>query len=250
MDGALRAPSLSSGNDRRHSASRQRRLQQTLNEPSKYCSNTTDGGSTSGIRVPIGPPLYGEWHAKAHSISPAAPAWFREENLDIRARAAAGLGAEVIRANQEVFAQSCWEQVERILDANALLSRARLAIEANARAHAKSVVPMPPDRLLQLSSPLHARVLHAAVTVRRRSFDESSERDDRRGSSTSHECPASPAEERDASRGDRVAGVGRRARRHCATPRDRCTRHRPVGLRAERILGVTGLSTADDSRDG
>jgi hypothetical protein len=168
MDGALRAPSLSSGTINDIPQTVRDALQTTLNAPSKIAQTPPTGGATgAGTLVsPLGPPLYGEWHAKAHSITPTAPTWFREENLDIRARAAAGLGAEVIRANQEELAQACWEQVDKILDANALLSRARLAIEANASAHAKSVVPMPPDRLLQLSSPLHARVTHIAVTVR------------------------------------------------------------------------------------
>jgi hypothetical protein len=167
MDGALRAPALSSGTLNDIPQTIRDALQQTLNAPARIAQTPPTGGATTGSPVsPLGPPLYGEWHAKAHSVGPATPAWFREENLDIRARAAAGLGAEVIRANQEEFAQACWEQVDRILEANALLSRARLAIEANARAHAKSVMPMPPDRLLQLSSPLHARVMHVAVTVR------------------------------------------------------------------------------------
>ncbi|HET7136365.1 MAG TPA: hypothetical protein VFJ25_10635, partial [Casimicrobiaceae bacterium] len=166
MDGALRAPALSSGTLNDIPQSVRDALQQTLNAPAKIAQTPPTGGAAGSPVSPLGPPLYGEWHARAHSISATAPAWFREENLDIRARAAAGLGSEVIRANQEELAQSCWEQVDRILEANALLSRARLAIEANARAHAKSVAPMPADRLLQMSAPLHARVMHVAATVR------------------------------------------------------------------------------------
>ena len=46
------------------------------------------------------------------------------------------------------------------------MSRARLSLEANARAHVKHIAPLPTDRLLQLSAPVHERVMHASTTVR------------------------------------------------------------------------------------
>jgi hypothetical protein len=161
MDGALRAPSLLSGTLNDVPATLRDGLQQTLNAASRI---SQQGGAATAS--PIGPPLYGEWHAKTHTVSPTAPAWFRDLNLDIRSRAAAGLGAEAVRGNQEALAQACWEQVGRIIDANALMSRARLSLEANARAHVRHVASLPTDRLLQMSAPMHERVLHAATTVR------------------------------------------------------------------------------------
>jgi hypothetical protein len=246
MDGALRAPSLSSGTLNDIPQPVRDSLQQTLNAPAKISQTPPTGGGTTGTPVsPLGPPLYGEWHAKIHSITPTAPTWFREENLDIRARAAAGLGAEVIRANQEEFAQACWEQVDKILEANALLSRARLAIEANARAHAKSVAPMPPDRLLQLSSPLHARVMHTTVTVRNAVAATSlpnATTDPALRRLTSAQRPVLKSVMRragialPASAGARVTTAQRLATGALAVD--------PSGFVPSGILGVTGISTA------
>jgi hypothetical protein len=113
----------------------------------------------------LGPPLYGGWPARQHTVPPAQPRWLRELNLDPRCRAAAGLGAEIVRQNQEQLVQWCWEQVEEVLEANRLLSRARLSMEALARVHAKHVAPLPEDRLLQLTAPLHSRARAATGTV-------------------------------------------------------------------------------------
>ena len=76
------------------------------------------------------------------------PRWLRELNLDPRSRAAAGLGAELVRQNQEDFVQWCWEQVQEVLDANQLLSRTRLSLEALRRLHTRHFAPLPEDRLL------------------------------------------------------------------------------------------------------
>jgi hypothetical protein len=113
----------------------------------------------------LGPPLYGGWHARLHTVPADQPRWLRELNLDPRCRAAAGLGAEIVRQNQEQFVQWCWEQVEQVLEANRLLSRARLSMEALTRVHAKHFLPLPEDRLLQLTAPLHSRTRSATLTV-------------------------------------------------------------------------------------
>src|SRR5207249_11248749 len=67
--------------------------------------------------------------------------------------------------NQEQFMQWCWEQVEQILEANRQLSRARLSLEALARVYARHFATLPPDRLLQITAPLHSRTNHAGATV-------------------------------------------------------------------------------------
>jgi hypothetical protein len=86
-------------------------------------------------------------------------------NLDPRARVAAGLGAEIVRAHQEAFMEECWNQVGSVLDANEALSRARLALEASRFVHQRHFQPLPSDLLTQIASPLHGRVLHGSVTV-------------------------------------------------------------------------------------
>jgi hypothetical protein len=113
----------------------------------------------------LAPPVYGAWHAGVHSVADGVPVWLRELNLDPRARAAAGLGAEIERADQEQFMQWCWEQVGRILEANGLLSRARLSLEVLAGLHARHIAPLPPDRAFALAAPLHPRARLGGGTV-------------------------------------------------------------------------------------
>jgi hypothetical protein len=160
MDGALRAPKRSSGTLADVPAAVQTALKSTLDAAAAQ----TESGPTPTTPV-LGPPLYGEWHAKQHTVPADQPTWLRELNLDPRTRAAAGLGAEIERQNQEDFMQWSWEQVGRILDANRLLSRARLSLEALTRVHAKHLATQPPDRLLQIAGALHTRTVQAGVTL-------------------------------------------------------------------------------------
>ena len=53
----------------------------------------------------IAPPLYGHWHALIDRLDPtlAPTSWFHRLNADPRYRAAAGLGARVVRKNQEAL---------------------------------------------------------------------------------------------------------------------------------------------------
>ncbi|HEU4330379.1 MAG TPA: hypothetical protein VFR40_04625, partial [Lapillicoccus sp.] len=113
----------------------------------------------------LGPPLYGAWPVLQHTVPAEEPIWLRELNLDPRSRAAAGLGAEVVRQNQEEFVQWCWEQVQAVLDANQLLSRTRLSLEVLRRVHERHFAPMPEDRLLMMTAPMHSRTRRGAITI-------------------------------------------------------------------------------------
>ena len=69
----------------------------------------------------IVPPLYGGKHIMATSLNEddnKNHAWFPELNLDIRHRAAAGVGKKVVQNNQEQFVHRAWEQVELINELN------------------------------------------------------------------------------------------------------------------------------------
>jgi hypothetical protein len=165
QDGALRAPLAVSGT----LADVAPAIGDGLRDVLEAASAQLRGEGTSAL----GPPLYGEWHLNRHTLDGSAPEWFEELNLDPRARVAAGLGAEIVRAHQEAFMEVCWDQVGKVMDANEALSRARLALEAARRVHERHFKPLPSDVLTQLASPLHARVLHGAVTVRRALADTS-----------------------------------------------------------------------------
>jgi hypothetical protein len=165
QDGALRAPLAASGT----LADVAPTVADGLRDVLEAACAQLEGVGTSAL----GPPLYGSWHVNRHTLDGAVPDWFEELNLDPRARVAAGLGAEIVRVHQEAFMEVCWNQVGKVMDANEALSRARLALEAARRVHERHFKPLPSDVLTQLASPLHARVLHGAVTVRRAMADTS-----------------------------------------------------------------------------
>ncbi len=156
MEGVLRAPMASDSKAEDIPASLRTGIQKAVNASADLTGGT---GLT--------PPLYGEWHLNRHRVEDAAgPPWLRELNVDPRMRAAAGLGAEIVRRNQEDFMQACWEQVGDVIKANALLNRARFAQEALQRLYERHFRRLPQDRLLQVSAPMHGRAPLGALTVR------------------------------------------------------------------------------------
>lgn len=132
-------------------------------------------GAAPGTTRAIAAPIYGGFHAKTARVPAGLPAWLRELNLDPRARAAAGLGADVVRANQEAFMQACWEQAGKVIEANALLNRARLAAEALARLHGR-IATLPAADLLSLATAAKTRIplddLTLAARVERTSLPD------------------------------------------------------------------------------
>src|SRR4029079_7543934 len=58
-------------------------------------------GETNAVRVG-GPPLYGRWYAARTTLNlTEPPPWFQELNADPRHRVAAGLGTQVVQAQQQ-----------------------------------------------------------------------------------------------------------------------------------------------------
>jgi hypothetical protein len=105
------------------------------------------------------PPAYGRWHAGVPRVADAGTAleWLAELNLDLRSRAAAGLGAEVVRERQEELVQRAWEQVGEVEAANQRLREAELARSASEALYRKHVARAgDPDRVLVLTSTAHA----------------------------------------------------------------------------------------------
>ena len=69
--------------------------------------------------------------ARASSPSRWNPSrgWFEELNIAPHHRAVAGLGAEVVRADQETLMAAAWEQARAAVDVNRQLNRGRLSTE-------------------------------------------------------------------------------------------------------------------------
>ncbi|MER7535630.1 DUF3892 domain-containing protein [Streptomyces sp. NPDC097704] len=75
-------------------------------------------------------PVYGSAQAGTDGRLPspqAGPTWLRELNLDPRHRAAAALGAEVVRRNQEDLVAAAWDQAAELRRANEVLRQGQLA---------------------------------------------------------------------------------------------------------------------------
>jgi hypothetical protein len=113
-------------------------------------------------------PVYGRWHAglvsAALPVPPADPwPWVEALNADPRLRVAAGLGAEVVRRQQEQLMAGAWQQVEGIRRVNEELRQAQLAREAARRVHARHVASADQELVLTLTAQVHARVVVAAA---------------------------------------------------------------------------------------
>lgn len=104
------------------------------------------------------PPIYGRWHAGRDRVDcEEKGSWFDELNLDPRHRAAAGVGAEVIRQKQEPLMASAWEQVGEVRKANELLNRTHVGVEVSKNVFQR-FNDLSLDNFLTLSRPLHGRI--------------------------------------------------------------------------------------------
>ena len=112
----------------------------------------------------IGPPVYGQLpvgaDARATNLTTdLVPPWLREINLDPRHRVAAGLGAEVVRRDQDHYVEEAWRQVGDVLAANRLRRRAEFSLAATRRLYSRWISRLDTGDLLTATSPVHAKVL-------------------------------------------------------------------------------------------
>lgn len=119
-------------------------------------------------------PLYGGAQAGTTTV-PAADGWLRELNLDPGLRAAAGLGVEAVRRDQEALVAAAWDQYGELRDANRRLSWLALAAEVAGALHRKHFARLSAPSLLAITAPAHARLrlapnapltLHAEIRAR------------------------------------------------------------------------------------
>jgi hypothetical protein len=114
----------------------------------------------------VAPPIHGCWHAGVDQVSASGTGWVDALNVDPRHRAAAGLGARVIRRNQERYMRLAWEQVGDVVRVNHTIRRLQLATKASAAAFAKSLNLLPPADAVALSAPVFARIMGSPQTLR------------------------------------------------------------------------------------
>lgn len=102
-------------------------------------------------------PAHGSRFAGATEVSPDKARkgeWFDRINLDLKFRAAAGLGRDIVRANDEYFAQLCWEQYDEVLAANQALRQLQVASLLAGRLDRKHFGKLASETALQLAQPL------------------------------------------------------------------------------------------------
>jgi hypothetical protein len=136
------------------------KLQPVLNAP----ANARDNGAVDPV---VAPPVYGCWHARVDRVGSTllGADWVDAVNLDPRYRAAAGLGARVIRANQERYIQTAWEQIGDVLTVNRRIRHAQLATKAASAAYARSFVPLPAAEAVAMGAPVFSKVLASRSTL-------------------------------------------------------------------------------------
>ncbi|MCK5694975.1 MAG: fibronectin type III domain-containing protein, partial [Bacteroidales bacterium] len=104
------------------------------------------------------PPIYGRWHRGKQTVDPLHPdKWINTLNLDPRHRAAAGLGAQVIKKQQEARMASAWEQLSDLLRANRTLSRAQVGRDCGINLH-RRISELHLDQFLFYTAPVQKRV--------------------------------------------------------------------------------------------
>jgi hypothetical protein len=114
--------------------------------------------ATGGQKYPVvNVPLYAGKHVGATNAA-SAPDWVRTLNTDPRNRLAAGLGAAIVRKNQEDLMKSAWDQVGKVEEANRRLRRAKLGRQTTARIVDRHIKPLDAVTQLGLLAPAFERM--------------------------------------------------------------------------------------------
>ncbi|MBD2769868.1 hypothetical protein IC235_18415 [Hymenobacter sp. BT664] len=142
------------------------------NEPNPFSAAlkillNNPAGAQSGSPDPIlGPPIYGQWHVQISTLTgnPSAD-WIHKVNLDPRYRVFAGIGAEVVRKNQDKYMDIAWAQIGEVLEANRKLRQMQLAMQASQLMHNRHVKSLSDELVVNIAAPVHTKVKATAQTV-------------------------------------------------------------------------------------
>jgi hypothetical protein len=138
-------------------------LQGWINQTSPTADDPTHPNPKDPV---IAPPIYGRWQAGVPTVDRNSAGWLNELNLDPRNRSGAGMGTQVVQQERTQLMASAWQQVSGVLEANQMLRQAQLARAAMQQVYRQHFEPAQSEKLLNLTSPLHARILASATTVK------------------------------------------------------------------------------------
>lgn len=127
-------------------------------------------------------PIYGRWHAMVQQLdtdnhlstgNPEDAFWSDYLNLNFANRATAGIGAEVVRENQEFFMDRAWEQVGEIVAVNKQLVTDHVKMEIQYAAYIKHLEGLLGDRVYQATLELQRK--NRAANSQKTLFQEAKE---------------------------------------------------------------------------
>jgi hypothetical protein len=113
-------------------------------------------------RLRVTPPVYGEWYASKEGETIKVDAanknhWLDELNLDFRHRAAAGLGVQFVKENQESLMKAAWEQLSNVKKVNQELNLGRFGREVSSLMY-RRLEKMKPTNVLKMALPMQSKI--------------------------------------------------------------------------------------------
>lgn len=113
----------------------------------------------------IAPPIYGEHHARRHTVTPTGTGWLDTLNIDPRNRVPAGFGVRVIREHQENYAARAWNQVRKILEANRIIFFVAYGMRLSEVVYTNLAAKLPPAQAVTFFSSLLRKVRGSPTTL-------------------------------------------------------------------------------------
>jgi hypothetical protein len=137
-------------------------VQAFINQTSPSTLDLTNPGADPVVV----PPIYGRWQAAVLGVDRTAAGWVNDLSLDPRNRSGAGMGTQIVQGERTQLMASAWQQVAGVLQANALLKQAQLARAVTQQIYRQHLLTAQPETVLNLTTPLHARLLASPTTVK------------------------------------------------------------------------------------
>jgi hypothetical protein len=161
LEGALKAPTTKSRPLAVDAAKPfLQQLAATLNLPEHRRNNP----ATAALPV-VAPPIYGEHHAREHTVDVTRSGWVDALNRDPRNRVPAGFGVRVVREGQENYVARAWAQVQKVLEANRIIRLAAYAMRASEAVYLNLAAKFSPERTLMFFATTLRKVRGSPTTL-------------------------------------------------------------------------------------
>lgn len=152
----------------------QTELQLLVNLPEEIKTDITavPGSDADFLNDPVVTvPFYGQNHARQHKtdkvlLDVSKTGWYHDLNRDPRTRVPAGFGTSVVQKEQERFMQKAWQQVERVYEGNRKIRNFQFTMQVSALYNSQFFVKLVPEKLLAVTTMLHAKILGSPTTIR------------------------------------------------------------------------------------